>query len=50
MTVYLCNESFCPACGAPCQKRQDHVGQHDCINCGTKWSGEMFDEESGEKP
>jgi hypothetical protein len=33
----LCSESYCPACGAPCQKRQDHQGMHDCINCGTKW-------------
>jgi uncharacterized Zn finger protein (UPF0148 family) len=33
----LCRDSYCPACGAPCQNNQDHDGQHHCINCGTKW-------------
>jgi hypothetical protein len=38
--IKMCGESYCPACGAQCQKREDHEGQHDCINCGTKWSDE----------
>lgn len=33
----LCDESSCPACGAPCDRKVDHEGQHSCINCGCRW-------------
>jgi hypothetical protein len=35
-----CYVSDCPACRAPCQRNQGHDGQHDCINCGTRWYSE----------
>ena len=33
----LCEESTCPNCGAQCDRRIDHEGQHHCINCGCRW-------------
>lgn len=45
----LCSDSYCPACGAQCQKRIDHLGQHDCINCGTKWSDDESESRAGEQ-
>lgn len=40
----LCGDE-CPVCGAPCDRRIDddgeHVGQHHCINCGTKWWNDL---------
>jgi uncharacterized Zn finger protein (UPF0148 family) len=44
----LCIDDRCPACGAPCQRRQDHDGQHECINCGTRWWTDEDEDEEGE--
>lgn len=37
----LCNEDYCPQCGAPCERLLDHEGQHKCINCGCRWTSEQ---------
>lgn len=37
----LCSpEELCPSCESPCQKQKGHEGQHECINCETKWRDE----------
>jgi hypothetical protein len=42
--VYLCDESLCPNCGAQCDRKIDHEGQHHCINCGCMWTEESEDD------
>lgn len=41
----ICVSHYCVACGAPCERRQDHEGQHTCINCGTRWWDDAEDDE-----
>lgn len=42
----LCDASLCPMCGAQCDRKIDHEGQHHCINCGCRWTEEDFLEDA----
>ena len=41
----LCAISNCPQCGAQCDHKEAHEGQHHCINCGCRWWDDDEDEE-----